>query len=176
MENLVILGSGGYGRTLQDVAEQLGYEILALIDDKDKKYPLNSFSNYISTDIEFIPAFGDNEFCLLWLETISSAQHAHLDTLNHSTVYVSSHTVIKEGSVILPSAIVNTGTVVERGVIVNIGCIVDHDCVIEEGFHFASGVVVKGENRIVRCSRVESGEGIEVLIGIILNHSRIRGK
>lgn len=27
---LVILGNGGYSQTLQDVAEQLGYEILAI--------------------------------------------------------------------------------------------------------------------------------------------------
>lgn len=36
MKKLVILGNGGYAHTLIDVAEQLGYEILAVLDDKDE--------------------------------------------------------------------------------------------------------------------------------------------
>lgn len=46
---LIILGSGGYGRTVYDVAEQLGYSITVL-DDSDKGHPLDSFFHYISDD------------------------------------------------------------------------------------------------------------------------------
>ena len=33
MKRIVILGSGGYGRTVADVAEQLGYFTIVLDDD-----------------------------------------------------------------------------------------------------------------------------------------------
>lgn len=45
---LVILGSGGYGRTLFDIAKQIGYNQIVVLDDKN----------------EFIVAFGNNEFRL----------------------------------------------------------------------------------------------------------------
>ena len=33
---LIILGAGGYGQTIADVAEQLGYEVSFLDDNSDK--------------------------------------------------------------------------------------------------------------------------------------------
>ena len=44
---LVILGSGGYGNTVLDIAEQLGHEIVAILDDKDERHPLSSYKEYI---------------------------------------------------------------------------------------------------------------------------------
>lgn len=41
-KKLVILGSGGYGRTVYDIADQLSYSITVL-DDTDKEHPLSSF-------------------------------------------------------------------------------------------------------------------------------------
>ena len=40
---LVILGSGGYGRTLFDIAEQIGYNQIVILDDKDSEYSFSSF-------------------------------------------------------------------------------------------------------------------------------------
>ena len=42
VKRLVIFGSGGYGRTVKDVAEQLGYSTIAL-DDADPAHPLSTF-------------------------------------------------------------------------------------------------------------------------------------
>ena len=82
-------------------------------------------------------------------------------TLVHHTAYISPKASVAPGSVILPHAIVNTGTVVKRGCIINIGSLVDHDCVLESGVHLAPGSIVKGENRIERCTKVESGVVVE---------------
>ena len=40
---LVILGAGGYANTVRDIAEQLGYEIVAMLDDRLPEQPLASF-------------------------------------------------------------------------------------------------------------------------------------
>ena len=88
MKRLVIFGSGGYGRTVYDVAEELGYSITVL-DDSDKEHPLDTFSLYISDDTDFIPAFGNNEFRLECIERIEKAG-GKLATLIHPSAYVSS--------------------------------------------------------------------------------------
>lgn len=159
MKRLVILGSGGYGRTVYDVAEQLGYSITVL-DDSDNVHPLDSFSHYISDDTEFIPAFGNNEFRLGWLERIEKAG-GKLATLVHPSAYVSPRAHVSEGCVVLPGAIINTGTRIGKGCIINLGATVDHDVIIEDGVHLCIRCIIKGENRISRCEKVEAGEIIE---------------
>ena len=157
-KKLIILGSGGYGRTVYDIAEQLGYSITVL-DDSDQEYPLASFSCYIDDDTEFIPAFGNNEFRLQWIHRIEEAG-GKLATLIHPTAYVSPKAEVSIGCVILPGAIVNTGCKVGKGCIINLGAAVDHD-VIEDGVHLCVRCIVKGENRISHFEKIEAGEIIE---------------
>lgn len=159
MKRLVILGSGGYGRTVYDVAEQLDYSITVL-DDLDNEHPLDSFSLYIKKDVEFIPAFGNNEIRLEWLERIEEAGGKPA-TLIHPSAYVSPRADISEGCVVLPGAIINTGTRIGKGCIINIGATVDHDVIIEDGVHLCVRCIVKGENRISCCEKIEAGEIIE---------------
>ena len=159
MKRLVILGSGGYGRTVADVAHQLGYSTIVL-DDADIVHPLSTFSSYISDDTFFIPAFGNNAFRMEWINRIEESC-GNLATLIHPTAYVSPTATINPGTVILPHAIINTDVVVEKGCIINLGAIIDHGCIIEEGVHICLGAIVKGENRIERCTKIEAGEVVE---------------
>ena len=159
MKRLVILGAGGYGRTVKDVAEQLGYTTIVL-DDADPAHPLSSFQSYINQSTYFIPAFGNNAFRMEWVNRIEE-NGGQLTTLIHPTAYVSPTAVINPGTVILPHAIVNTDVVVERGCIINLGAIVDHGCILEEGVHICLGAIVKGENRIEKCSKIEASEVVE---------------
>ena len=57
MKRLVILGAGGYGSVVADVARQLDYEIIQL-DDADVKHPLDSYTDYIGEGMEFILRLG----------------------------------------------------------------------------------------------------------------------
>ncbi|OUZ14856.1 PglD-related sugar-binding protein [Enterococcus cecorum] len=158
-KRLIILGSGGYGRTVADVASQLNYDPIIFLDDSIPDHPLSSFTSFISDDTEFIPAFGNNAFRLEWTEMIESAG-GKLATLIHPTAYVSPKATIAPGVVILPGAIINTNTTIQRGCILNIGCIVDHDVILEEAVYLAPGAIVKGENRVPALTKVDSGEVI----------------
>ena len=159
MKRLVILGAGGYGRTVADVAHQLGYSTIVL-DDASPVHPLSSFQAYINSSTSFIPAFGNNSFRLEWINRIEESG-GQLATLIHPTAYVSPTATISPGTVVLPHAVVNTDVVVRKGCILNLGAIVDHGCILEEGVHIAPGAIVKGENRIEKCSKIETGEVVE---------------
>ena len=159
MKRLIILGAGGYGRTVADVAYQLDYSTIVL-DDADSAHPLSSFQSYINPSTSFIPAFGNNAFRMEWINRIE-VSGGKVATLIHPTAYVSPTATINPGTVILPHAVVNTDVAVGKGCIINLGAIVDHGCMLEEGVHICLGAIVKGENRIEKYSKIEAGEVVE---------------
>ena len=160
MQKLIILGAGGYGQTVADVAEQLGYEIAFLDDKSDKAMDIcTNYAKYISENTFFYPAFGNNEGRVGWLDRLEAAGCV-VPTLIHPTAYVSPKTVIETGTTVLPGAVVNTGCKIGRGCIINCGAIIDHGCVLEEGVHVCLGAVVKGDNHLPRCMKIEAGQVI----------------
>jgi UDP-N-acetylbacillosamine N-acetyltransferase len=160
---LIILGSGGYGKTISDIAEQNGrYEEILFLDDNS---PIaggkcHDFKNYISEDTEFYPAFGNNEIRLRFIDDVE-ASGGKIATVIHSTAYISPKARIEKGVSVLPKAVVNTGTVLEKGVLVNAAAVIDHDCIIEEGAHICIGALIKAENKIPAKIKIEAGEVIE---------------
>ena len=161
MRKLLILGAGGYGRTVADVARQLGiYEKIGFLDDGRtgpevlgacEEYPL-----FCDENTEVYPAFGNNSVRSQWLERLTE-EDIPVATLVHPSAYVSPTAKLGQGVVVLPMAVVNTGCMVEDGCILNIGSLVDHDCVLERCVHMCPGVIVKAENRIPAGEKIESG-------------------
>ena len=164
MNRLIILGAGGYGKTVADVAAQLGYTHIAFLDDMRTGENIlgscSDFKKFFDGNTEMYPAFGNNEYRIRWLKRLLEAG-IPVPTLVHPRAYVSPTAAIGTGTVVLPMAVVNTGVTVEMGCIINIGALIDHDSVIEEGTHLAPGAIVKAENRIRPGSKIDSGIVIE---------------
>jgi len=165
MKKLLILGAGGYGKTIADLAAQLNcYSKIAFLDDSSTaKAVLGKCASYLEfadENTEIYPAFGNNEVRMQWLKRLLEAKLT-VPTLVHPRAYVSPTARLGIGCMVLPMAVVNTGVTVENGCIVNIGALIDHDSVIGEGTHLAPGAIVKAENRIPAFVKIDSGEVIE---------------
>jgi len=166
MKKLLILGAGGYGKTIGDVALQLGrYETVAFLDDTKAGMPdvLGSCGDVFSladADTEVYPAFGNNEARMAWLKKLQD-NGISVPTLVHPDAYVSPRAVLGAGVTVLPKAVVNTGVTIKDGCIINIGALIDHDTLVEAGCHLAPGAIVKAENRIPAGMKVDSGTVIE---------------
>ena len=163
---LVILGAGGYGQTVTDVASQLGRygEILFLDDNAANAVgKCEEYIQYIDANTEIYPAFGNNESRLNWVKCLLEAG-AVVPTLVHPTAYISPKATLEGGNVILPKAVINTSCHVGKGCIINCGALIDHGCVIEDGVHICLGAIVKGDNRIKECTKIEAGEVIQARI------------
>ena len=157
---LIILGAGGYGRNIADLAEQSGrYDVICFLDDGDTNTEgkCAEFQHFFDENTEFYVAFGNNALRMDWLRKILNCGGS-VATIVHPAAYVSPKAKVGRGVAILPGAIVNTGTVIGDGCIVNCGCIVDHDCVLSEGVHISPGAIVKAENRIPALMKIESGQ------------------
>lgn len=162
---LIIIGAGGYGRTVADLAQQSRrYEWINFLDDQSQAPDVlggcGAFKEFADGNTEMYPAFGNNESRLVWMDKLEQA-HIPVMMLVHPTAYVSPTSKVGAGTVILPHAVVNTACTVNRGCIINCGAIVDHDCFLNEGVHVCLGAVVKAENRIPRCMKVEAGTVVE---------------
>jgi len=166
MKKLLILGAGGYGKTVLDLAQQLGcYDKIAFLDDGKANAPgvlgsCEEFLSFADDTTEMYPAFGNNEVRMGWIDRLM--EHGiRVPVLIHPTAYVSPTATLFSGVTVLPKAVVNTGVMVKTGCIINIGALIDHDSVIEDGCHLAPGAIVKAENRIPAKSKIDSGTVIE---------------
>ena len=162
---LVILGAGGYGQTVMDIAESSGkYDEIVFLDDSSSAANVvgkcGDYARFLNDNTEFYPAFGNNSLRLDFIEKLESLG-AKIITLIHPDAYISPRATIALGCAVFPKAVVNTDTKVEKGCIINIGALVDHGCIIEKGVHISPGAVVKAENRIPALMKIESGEVIQ---------------
>ena len=165
---LVILGAGGYGQTVADIATQTGqYEEILFLDDNQNQtslYPIagpcSDFRSYKRDDTFMYPAFGNNESRVHWITRFEDDEIA-VATIIHQLAYVSPTANIASGCVVMPYSIVNTNCNIGKACIINVGSIVDHGNILEEGCHIAPGAIVKAENRLPRCTKVDSGEVIQ---------------
>lgn len=152
-DNLLIIGAGGHGKVVAEVAEACGYENIAFLDDNSPE-AIGKISDMIFYRERFSNAFvgiGNNQFRNETINKVIEIGY-HIPVLIHPTAYVSKSAAVSEGTIVEPLAIVNANTVVGTGCIVSVGSIVDHDTMLEACVHVNAGAHVE-KNR-----KLEAGE------------------
>lgn len=169
MENLLILGAGGYGQTVRETALLCGtYGEIAFLDDADPA-ALDVCGAYAGEAMRArfgaaYPAFGANRLRVEWLARLREAGYA-IPTLIHPMAFVSPSAQLGRGVTVLAQAAVGARCALGDGCLVNMGALLDHDCVLANGVHLAPGAVVKAGNRIDAYEKIESGTVLERKIG-----------
>ncbi len=164
MSDLLILGAGGFGQMVYELAEQSGrYGRIAFLDDASKdSRVIGKCVDYKLLREEFdcaVAALGNNRTRLAWVDSLLEAGF-EVPVLRHPTAVVSPSAQIEPGCFIMQRAIVNTHAKLGRGVLINCGAIVDHDSTVGEGSHIGLNAVVKSNCHIVPGRKVEAGEVI----------------
>lgn len=157
--NLLIIGAGGHGRVVAEVAEACGYDQIAFLDDSSSE-AIGKISDIEKFVMQFEHAFvgmGDNK---LRRELIGRLENAgyKIPVLIHPTAYVSRTAAMGKGTVAEPKAIVNANTNIGIGCIISIGSIIDHDVMIGDYCHINSGAIVKAGARVDSFAKLEAGE------------------
>ncbi len=163
MKKLLILGAGGYGRTVAEAAAALFDEIAFLDDGQTGPDILGPCADYERYEGEYAfayPAFGNNDLRATWLNRLGEAGY-DVPALVHPRAYVSPSAVVEPGAVVLAMACVGTHTLVRRGAIINMGAVIDHDCTVGFCVHAAPGAIVKAGNFLAPMTKVESGQVVE---------------
>jgi sugar O-acyltransferase (sialic acid O-acetyltransferase NeuD family) len=164
--SICILGAGGHGRVVADVAEMCGYGAIEFVDAKwpDVKANLvwpvigRGFANARAGFQHFV-ALGNNGLRLKLVQELMAAGQV-LPTLVHPSASVSKHATLGQGCVVMAGAVINAGTRVGHGVIVNTTASIDHDCVIGDGVHISPGAHLGGTVEVGAESWIGLGAGV----------------
>ena len=160
---LLIIGAGGHGRVVADIAILCGYEEVYFLDDnfsEENRKPnvigkTSDFYKYIDSH-KFIVAVGNNCVRKKIQEMILQNGGA-VATLIHPSAVVGSNVSIGAGTVVMANAVINAGTAIGNGSIINTCSSVDHDCVVEEFTHVSVGAHVAGTVRIGKLTMIGAG-------------------
>lgn len=183
MKPLVLVGGGGHCKSVIDVAESAGYEILGVLDMPENVGKDVLAYKVIGTDDD-IPAYADNvEFVITVGQIKSNATRkkiaeriakagGKLATVIAVDAYVSKYAEIGEGTVVMHKAFVNAGAKVGKNCIINTMVNIEHDVVICDFCHISTGAMVNGDCKIERNCFIGSqcvlANGITISEGIIL--------
>lgn len=150
MKKLMILGAGGHGKVVADIARLCGYDQIAFLDDDATKttwvgYPVlgatHGFLQY--TDWEFFVAMGNSHVRHQLHNALVEAGKA-IATLEHPKAVVAQSARIGRGSVVMAGAVVNPDARIGEGCIINTCASVDHDCIVEDFCHISVGSHLSG--------------------------------
>ncbi|MBG84496.1 MAG: acetyltransferase [Phycisphaerae bacterium] len=171
---LLILGAGGNGRVISDMAEQSGmWSMIAFLDDSvdAHDYPwgiVGSCSDFVEHAAMFthaIVGFGDNTLRSKWINRIAQTS-LQMPTIISESAQVSPRAELGSGTVVMPQAVVNIGAQIGAGCIINTAASVDHDCQLGSCVHIAPGAHVGGHVKIGDRSWIGIGSSIRNGINI----------
>lgn len=151
MNKLIIIGAGGHGKVIADIAQKLGkYEEIVFLDDGGGKeelgFPIigkaSDLQKYVNS-ADFFVAIGDSGVRCEFIEKLLSIG-ATVPTLIHPSAIIGSNVKIGVGSAIMAGVVINPCAVIGKGVIVNTCSSVDHDCKVGDYCHISVGAHLAG--------------------------------
>jgi len=162
MRTLLILGAGGHGKVVAEIATSLGFEV-SFLDDNPEMNVVGRIKNvkeFKDSYDEFIVGIGNNKIRHEFQDKLSGLG-VKIATLVSPAAIVSPSANICEGSVIEPGTIVNTGVQIGRGCIVSVGSVVDHDSVLEDFSHVNTGAICMSSTHVKMEQKIEAGEIVQ---------------
>jgi sugar O-acyltransferase (sialic acid O-acetyltransferase NeuD family) len=154
---ILLIGGGGHCKSVIDVIEQenryliagiidkkeligqeiLGYKVIGSDDDlhnlyKEYKYAIVTVG-HIKTNTLRVKLF-----------TILKEIGYNLPTIISPLAYVSKHSFVDEGTVVMHQALINANAKIGKNCIINTKALIEHDSIIENNCHIATASVING--------------------------------
>lgn len=145
-KRLVIIGAGGHGKVIADIALLNGYKEIVFHEIATNIKECAGFpvvgpklpTEFLDDDkIIAIGAAKRREMLL--------KETTNLVTLVHPSAVISRRVQLGNGVVVMAGAVINSDAVIGDGAIINTGASVDHDCKIGSFAHISVGAHVAGE-------------------------------
>jgi len=161
MQNVILIGGGGHCKSCIDVIEQEGkYQIAGIVDVAEKIHQKILGYEIIGTDEDLPMIAKKYSSFLITIGQIRSANKrilvfnrlrelgARLPVIFSPLSYVSKHSTVADGTIIMHHAIVNAGAEIGKNCIINTKALIEHDAVVEDHCHIATAAIVNGGVKI----------------------------
>ena len=156
---MVLLGGGGHCKSVIEVAESAGYNILGVLDMPEVvgkqvlDYKVIGTDDDISKYVdkaEFVITVGFIKNPAIRIKIYNRIKEAggKLATIIASTAHVSKYATIGEGTVIMHQAVVNAGAKIGVNCIINTFANIEHDAQIGDQCHISTGTMVNGDCKV----------------------------
>lgn len=159
MENIVIVGYGGHGKSVADTIERTGkYRIVGYTDVKKNQ---ETDYMYLGTDDVLEAQFHAGVSCaIIGLGYMGNGQvrnklYDKLKKIGYSlpavidpSAVISENAQVAEGTFVGKNAIINAYACVGRNCIINTGAIVEHECLVGDESHIAVGASMCGQSKV----------------------------
>jgi len=170
MKRLLIVGAGGHGQVVADVAREMGvWNEIAFLD---VNYPALSRSgdwSVVGTDSDamrlqeqyndLFVAVGDGRRRGELLDRYLS-QGFIVPVIFHSKASISAGAKLAPGTIIMAQSVVNYGAQIGIGGIINTSASVDHGCLLGNAVHICPGARLAGEVSVGDYSWVGIGSSV----------------
>ena len=183
-KNLILIGGGGHCKSVIDVAESAGYNILGVLDMPEEVGKSVLDYKVIGTDDD-IPQYADKAEFIITVGFIKNPAirvriynkvketGGKLATIVASTAHVSRYATLGEGSVVMHKAVVNVGATIGVNCIINTLSNIEHDAIVGNQSHISTGAMVNGNCKIGE--RVFVGSQAVIANGISIGDDIIIG-
>jgi sugar O-acyltransferase (sialic acid O-acetyltransferase NeuD family) len=156
-EKIVLIGGGGHCHSVIDVLEQQNrYEIIGIIDKKELLGESVLGYKIIGTDNDLEDIFQicknaiitvgqikTNEIRVKLFEKLKTIGF-NFPTIISPLAYVSKHSCVSEGTIIMHHALINSNVTIGKNCIVNSKALIEHDSIIGDNCHISTASVVNG--------------------------------
>ena len=157
MQDILLIGGGGHCRSVIDVIELTGkYKIYGIIDIKKRVGQKVLDYEIIGTDEDLEKYRNDVELAFITVGFINSVDlrikiYGKLKQLNFKLpviisplAYVSKHSFIEEGTIVMHYAVINAKAKIGKNCIINTKALIEHDAIIEDFCHISTGAIING--------------------------------
>tara|TARA_B100000787_G_scaffold152475_1_gene126127 strand:+ start:696 stop:1274 length:579 start_codon:yes stop_codon:yes gene_type:complete len=157
MKPILLIGGGGHCKSVIDVIELEGkYKIVGIIDKLENVGISILGYKVIGSDEDLPYLIKKYKYALITIGQINSAQlrikmYNNLKKLGFllpiiisPNAYVSSHSSVEEGTVIMHNVLVNSNVKIGINCIINSKALIEHDCIIGDNCHLSTGSIING--------------------------------
>jgi sugar O-acyltransferase (sialic acid O-acetyltransferase NeuD family) len=182
-EKIVLIGGGGHCRSVIDVIEQENrFEIIGVIDDDLEKQG-KKILNYkiIGTTENLEDIFKICKNAMVTIGQIKSSKIRvekynllkkigfNLPVIISPFAYVSKHSKIEEGTIIMHNVLVNANAKIGKNCIINTKSLIEHDAIIGDNCHISTGAIINGGVKVGNNTFIGSNATIKQYIEISEN-------
>ncbi|MDO4608893.1 MAG: acetyltransferase, partial [Clostridia bacterium] len=145
---LIIIGAGGHGKVIADIALKIGYKEISFLDDNAKGECFNlsivGTIDYVTTlndrKTDFVIAVGNSSI----RKKIAENYDVNWVTLIHPSAVIATNVEIGKGTTIMAGAVINPDAKIGEHCIINTSAVIEHDNVIENYVHISPNATLGG--------------------------------